>query len=159
MGDRAAQLKRLGFYKAFLKDLGKGNYDPESLKHASGYDPGSLERAATSLGLDHTNPSHQLMLALILADVQFGNRRRGRRKGVETTWGERKKRKLFEAYEDFRSRYPKYSDTKIAKLIISEIPEFSSYKGSRGTMTIRKKLREVVEFGVWDFAVKQIEDD
>jgi hypothetical protein len=165
MGDLSAQNKRLEYYKKFLTDLDTIS-DPEYLKRFPGYDPASLEKAATFFGLDRANPSDLLMLTHVLADFVFGKRRAGRQKCHETTWDKHKKWKLIETYNELRSRHPDCSDTKIAKLI-SETPEFRAYKGDRGRTMIRRKLNEVMKFGldadgdsgIWEASQKQVEDD
>jgi hypothetical protein len=135
MGDRTAQKKRLKLYKEFLKSAGKSNSNPEDLKDVPGYDPGSLEEAATHFELDHTDPSDLLLLAHLLADLEFGRRRPGRQKGDKPVWNERQSDYLAFAYFDLRRRHPDYKDNKIANLIC-EIKEFDSYDSE----TLRKKL-------------------
>jgi hypothetical protein len=147
MGDLTAQKKRLKLYKDFLKSAGKWNSNPKYLKHVPGYDPGSLERAAAFFGLDHADPSHLMLLTLILADVLFGKRRPGRQKGVKTTWDERKSWELVWTYSDLRSRHPDRSDAEIAKLICDR-KEFKAYKSN--PETIRQRLPEVMKFGLSD---------
>jgi hypothetical protein len=162
MGDRTAQLKRLGVYKALLKDLDKWNYTAESLKRVPGYDPESLKKAAAFLELDHADPSHLLMLAHILADHVFGKRRPGRQKGVETVWDKSKKWELIERYDELRRQHPKLKETKIVDLIC-ETPKFEKYDPK----TIRVMLYEAMEFGlsdgadslIWNAARKHVEDD
>jgi hypothetical protein len=60
------------------------------LNHVPGYDPASLEKAAAYFELDPADPSQLLLLARLLADLQFGKRSPGPRKGVKTTWDKRK---------------------------------------------------------------------
>jgi hypothetical protein len=135
MSDVAARKNRLNLYKEFLKRAGKSNSSPEDLNHIPGYDSGSLEKAATCLALDPADPSQLLLLARLLADLQFGERRPGRQKGAKIEWTEHKSDLLVFAYFDLRGRHPKYSDKKIADQI-RKIGEFDAYD----TETLRKKL-------------------
>jgi hypothetical protein len=161
MGDRAAQQKRLGTYKAFLKDLDKSNYTAESLKRVPGYDPGSLEKAAAFLGLDNADPSHVLMLTHILADHVFGERSPGRQRGI-TTLKKNKNWELIETYNEFRNQHSNLKETEIVDLIC-KTPRFDKYDPK----TIRVMLYEAMKFGlsadadsrIFKDAHKEIEGD
>ena len=106
MGDLTTRKKRLKLHKEFLKSAGNWNSNPEYLKLAPGYDPESLESATAFFELDHADPSHLLMLALILADVVFGKRRPGPQKGVKTSWDKRKSWELVWAYDEDKEPAP-----------------------------------------------------
>lgn len=151
MSDHKARINRLKLYKKFLKSADKSNSSPEDLKHIPGYDPGSLERAATYFEFDYTDPSNLLLLTYLLADLQFGERRAGRQKGVKLVWDARTSDYLVSAYFDLRHRHPDYTDNKIADQI-REIKDFDSYNSE----TLRKKLsglRQIYEKWADDFEV------
>jgi hypothetical protein len=135
MSDHKARMNRLELYKEFLRNAGRSNSSREDLKHIPGYDFGSLEKAATYFELDHTDPSHLMLLTRLLADLQFGERRPGRQRGAKIEWTGHKSDLLVFAYFDLRERHPKYSDNKIADQI-RKIREFDAYD----TETLRKKL-------------------
>jgi hypothetical protein len=116
------------------------------LNDVPGYDPTSLEKAAAKFELDPADPSQLLLLARLLADLQFGERRPGAVKGVKTTWDKRKKFELIRAYTEERARHPDYTDSEIA-VLISTREEFKEFKDPD---TIRKKLPEIMKFGLSD---------
>jgi hypothetical protein len=162
MGDLTTQKKRLELHKEFLKSADNWNSDPEYLKLTPGYDPESIEMATAFFELDHADPSHLLMLTLILADVVFGKRKPGPQKGDKSVWNEQKSDYLAFAYFDLRRRHPDYADTEIADLIC-KIEKFNNYDSE----TLRKKLvglRRTYESWadeseVFKYAVKEIERD
>jgi hypothetical protein len=140
MGDLTAQRNRLKLYNEFLKRTGKWNSNSEYLKCVPGYDPGSLERAAAYFELDHADPSHQLMLAPIFADIVFGKRRPGRRKGDKIMWDDRTLWVLALTYYDLKSLKPDCTVTEIAKLLC-DLKEFKAYKNN--PEPIRQRLSQV----------------
>jgi hypothetical protein len=167
MGDNAALRKRLNFYKKHLESLklhqrlrkwmrnrGK-SWGPDKLAFKKlpdlvtddlESDPQSLEKAAKFFGLDHTRSRDLSVLAYILADIIFGSRARGRKKG-DKVWNDFRLRALGHVYEEVKRRNPKLSDTKIAQLICQE-EEFREYRNN--PEPIRQRLpRARQEF--WGF--------
>jgi hypothetical protein len=131
MSYHKARKNRLQLYTDFLKSVEA----PEDLERIPGYDPESLEKAATHFKLDHTNPSHLNLIVHLLADLQFGERKPGRQKGHKTTWTEHTSDLLFLAYFDLKTRHPKYKHTEISDLICKN-EEFRNFD----TDTLRRRL-------------------
>ena len=106
------------------------------LNDVPGHDPTSLEKAAAEFNLDPADPSQLLLLARLLADLQFGERKRGRQRGDKTTWNEELSALLHFAYFDLKRLRPKARDSDIAKLIIKN----EKFNGFKDSDTIRKNL-------------------
>jgi hypothetical protein len=109
------------------------------LKQFCGCEPESFEAAAKFLGLDHTSTPDCAVLASILAEVVFGSSpKRGAKRGRATEWNGPTLILLGRRYRELKTAHPKYSDSKIAR-IISEGRDFKSYR--KNPNAIRKKLR------------------
>src|ERR1700733_3020790 len=93
MGDNAALKRRLEYYRAALgsnvpgKPRFKSTVDSSYLTKLK-VAPQSLEKSAQFFGLDHTHPPDLFVLTHILAEIIFGTRRRGKRKGDYKIWTE-----------------------------------------------------------------------
>jgi hypothetical protein len=72
----------------------------------------------------------------LLADLQFGERKRGRQRGDKTTWNEEMSNLLVSAYFDLKRLHPEANDSDIADLIIKN----EKFSGFKNPDTIRKKL-------------------
>jgi len=111
-------------------------------------DPASLKRAAEFFGLDHAIPADVSMLALVLADELFGERKRGRKAGNQA-WDTDRFLELGFAYDELKKDYPHLSDTKLAELLV-DIHEFKEYRNN--PELIRQRLsrakRELQEWSI-----------
>jgi hypothetical protein len=101
-------------------------------------DPASLDRAAQFFGLDHTHPPDLFVLAILLAEDQFGERKRGRKPG-NVVWDSNKYLQLGFKYVELKHEHPGESDTKLAVAIVKD-PEFREYRGN--PELIRQRLPE-----------------
>jgi hypothetical protein len=101
-------------------------------------DPASLERAAEYFGLNHTHPPDLFVLAILLAENLFGERKRGRKPG-NVLWDSNKYLQLGFKYMDLKRERPRESDAKLA-VAIAEDSEFREYR--RNPELIRQRLPE-----------------
>jgi hypothetical protein len=99
-------------------------------------DPASLDRAADFFGLDHTHPPDLFVLALLLAEELFGERKRGRKPG-DVEWDWKKYQQLAFKYVKLKREHPRDSDTKLAAAIAKDT-EFREYRGN--PESIRQRL-------------------
>ena len=112
---------------------------PLYLEHNCECDPKSLEKAAVFFGLDHLEAADCIILLRTLAAVNFPTRKRGRKKGANTSWNDYRLCLLGRRYRELKAQNPTHSDTKIAELI-SKDEEFKEFR--RGSYEpIRKRLR------------------
>jgi hypothetical protein len=123
MADNTAHMERL---KAGMSG---------DLNDVPGHDPTSLEKAAAEFKLDPTDPSQLLLLARLLADLQFGERKRGRQKGDKSIWNEQLSDMLVFEYFNLMRLHPKARDSDITKLICKQ-NRFSHFNEG----TLRQKL-------------------
>jgi hypothetical protein len=158
MTDRALkkQKERLNFYKELLEPwLPFPHFSEEEarelqgrsasevrahfLEHMCGCKPNSLKTAAQFFGVDASSEADCLILAAILAQVLFGERKVGRKRGHTTAWTGAKLILLARTYRELKAKNPDCSDAQIAEKI-SAGREFSEYKNN--PTAIQKKLRE-----------------
>jgi hypothetical protein len=124
MADRAT-IKRLTFHKKILAKTGQSGRDRSTssaevfAEHVLKCDPRSLKKAAQSVGLDHTHAPHLSILVRILAHELFG-RTRGKKRGDRVWWNDSRVHALISKAREIKSRNPKFSDAKIAKLICED---------------------------------------
>jgi hypothetical protein len=156
MADRAV-LKQLNFYKGhlsswlgpFLKDLARAEVGKYGYVVAGSWrdladglqcDPKSLEKAAQFFDLDHTSEIGRSVLAAILADIIFGARSAGRRKGA-TTWSDDRLVSLGRKYCALKTKNPTLRKAKIVELICED-KEFKEYRGH--PRAIYAKLKDAI---------------
>jgi hypothetical protein len=132
MAKKSAIEARIRVWQQLIKDLGADAVAsplttiPER--------PQSLARAFEQFSLNPQQPNHRELLCIILADLLFGHRKVGRKKGRAPWHGGR----LLEyalAYEKIRSKNPKISDSEAAK----EIKRNGASRGATAE-TIRQQL-------------------
>ena len=146
MSDHAALQKRLDFYKKALggafsgKPRFKNDVGPGYLTNALKVDPSSLEKSAQFFELDPTHPNDLTVLAHLLANIVFGTRTPGRKKGDRPVWSDNRLVQLAFKYRKMKSRHPDWSDTEIAKRI-SQAAGFGQYRGNYEP--IRQRLSKV----------------
>jgi hypothetical protein len=158
MTDRALkkQKQRLSFHKELLRPWlplqhfseegarelqGKsaGEMRSHFLKHFGGCDPESLKTAAEFFGLNYLSEADCLVLAAVLAEVLFGKRGPGRKKGNAPTWNGARLILLGQKYRELKKNYPKDSDYEIAEKICTDT-DFKEYR--KNPIAIQKKLRD-----------------
>jgi hypothetical protein len=76
-----------------------------------------LEKSAEFFRLDHTHPPDLSVLTHILAEIVFGTRRRGKRKGDYKIWTEKRFLELASKYHELKARNPTCLDNELAELI------------------------------------------
>jgi hypothetical protein len=103
-------------------------------------DPKSLERAAQFFDLDHTSEIGRSVLAAILADIIFGARSAGRRKGA-TTWSDDRLVSLGRKYCALTAKNPALRKAMIVEMICGD-KEFKEYRGH--PRAINAKLKDAI---------------
>jgi len=111
-------------------------------------EPESVAIAAKRLGLDLNDARQREKLLWLLAEVVFGQGKKGRPWGSRTSWGHRLV-SLGRIYDEKKYKNPKLSDAKIARLIKQEHKEFKNDDPDQ----IRQRLRaaEVAYSRYFDF--------
>jgi hypothetical protein len=104
-------------------------------------------KSAEFFKLDHTHSPDLTLLANILAEIVFGERARGRKRGDKPTWTNQRLLELGFKYHDLKSKQPPgASDTDLAELISQEA-EFREYKNSDTIRKVLGKARQ--EYKLW----------
>ena len=99
-----------------------------------------LAAACKYFALDPNEPSHRGLLLLILADLAFGRRPRGRKKGSkgEYWWHPARLHQLGLHYEQIATARPGVKDAAAARAIRDTFPDYTQFQ----TTTIRQRLPE-----------------
>jgi hypothetical protein len=100
-------------------------------------DPQSLERAAKFFDLDHKSAIGRSVLAAILADVIFGTRSAGRRRGA-TAWNNERLVLLGRKYCEAKAKNPTFRKDQILELICKD-KEFGEYQDHRRGIEAKNK--------------------
>ena len=152
MGDHAAFKKRLDFYKMALgrpvrgKPRFKDDVSPGYITNALKVDPSSLEKSALFFELDHTHPPDLSVLAHILAELVFGKRTRGRKKG-DKIWTDQRLLELAFKYYELKRQHQNLYDTELAELV-SQQKAFREYRNNPDV--IRQRLYKArQEYETW----------
>ena len=134
----------------------QGQPREEFIRGALQCDPASLQRAAKFFELDHTYPADLFVLALVLAEELFGERKRGRKPG-NRAWDWTRFLELGFLYEKLKSEWPRLNDTRIAAVIVKD-PAFKEYRSN--PELIRQRLPEAKrELAGWEERYGTGDDD
>jgi hypothetical protein len=132
---------RLNFYKRLLKKkkwLSFLRIEPEVILRSQ-CDPDSLRRAAQFFELDVMDPDDFTVLVNLLAEILFGDRPSGRKRG-DKIWDTQKFYSLGMQSKILKSKNPGLTGTEIAELISQKGNGFSEYRNH--PEELRKRLAD-----------------
>jgi len=144
----------------------------EYIRHTLHCDPTSLKRAAEFFTLDEDYPldptrvSDVFLLALLLAEELFGQRRRGPKSGNQK-WDAERFLELAHLYEELKRDCSRLNDTELAELIVKDLafkeyrnnPELIRQRLPQAKREWEKWARDYAEDWFTNFANREDDED